>query len=59
MKQLHNYCKNALHFNGAKLLNSLRNEFINGLSYTEFKANLKTWYGEDCLCNNYTKYYTD
>ena len=31
MKQLHNYCKNTLHFNCAKLLNSLRNEFINGL----------------------------
>ena len=24
--------------------------FKNGLNYSEFKAKLKTWYGEECLC---------
>ena len=41
------YGKNTLHFNGAKLFNSLGNKFKNGLNYSEFKANLKTWYGKN------------
>ena len=48
------YGKNTLQFNGANLFNSLGNDFKNGLNYSEFKAKLKTWYGEDCLCNNCT-----
>ena len=42
------YGKNTLQFN------SLGNDFKNGLNYSEFKAKLKTWYGEECLCNNCT-----
>ena len=48
------YGENTLQFNGAKLFNSLKNNFKNGLNYSEFKAKLKTWYGEECLCNNCT-----
>ena len=51
------YGKSTLHFNGAKLYNSLGNEFKNARTFTEFNAKLKTWYGERCLCNN-CKYYT-
>ena len=46
--------KNTSQFNGANLFNSLGNDFKNGLNYSEFKAKLKTWYGEECLCNNCT-----
>ena len=28
--------------------------FKNRFNYPEFKAKLKTWYGEECLCNNWT-----
>ena len=48
------YGKITLPVNGAELFNFLGNEFINGLNYSEFKAKLKTWYGEKCLCNNCT-----
>ena len=42
------YGKTTLPVNGAKLFNSLGNEFKNGLNYSEFKAKLKTWCGEEC-----------
>ena len=32
------YSKNTLQFNGAKLFNSLGNDFKNRLNYSEFKA---------------------
>ena len=32
------YSKNTLKFNGAKLFNSLGNDFKNRLNYSEFKA---------------------
>ena len=48
------YGENTLQFNGAKLFNSLKTAFKNRLNYSEFKAKLKTWYGEECLCNNCT-----
>ena len=48
------YGKNTLQFNGAKLFISLGNDFKNGLNYSEFKAKLKIWYGEECLCNKST-----
>ena len=47
------YGKNTLTFNGNEFGN-LGNEFKNGLNYSEFKANLKTWYGQECSCNNCT-----
>ena len=48
------YGKNTLPVNGAKLFNSLGNEFKKGRNYSEFKAKLKTWYGAECSCNNCT-----
>ena len=48
------YGKKTLQFNGAKLFNFLGHDFKNGLNYPEFKAKPKTWYGEECLCNNCT-----
>ena len=46
------YDKSTLPFKGAKLFNRLGNEIKNGLTYSKFKAKLKTWYGEECLCIN-------
>ena len=46
--------KNTLQCNSAKLFNSLGKYFKNRLNYSEFKAKPKTWYGEECLCNNCT-----
>ena len=43
------YDKNTLQFNGAKLFNSLGNDYKNRLNYSEFKAKLKTLYDEECL----------
>ena len=52
--QFGNYRPIALLPSLPKIFERVMFDFKNGLNYSEFKAKLKTWYGEDCLCNNCT-----